>query len=110
MEMAHAHNWLTVSGTVAAVSYGVGSLPGDPWGDLVFGMLQARFARQLRGALSREGLQPLISVLGPDPLPDLGTAPAIMPVPETSFIDDMAVPFDGPTPEALVSNLKSIVA
>eukprot|EP00969_Alexandrium_andersonii_P353633 15440349-Alexandrium_andersonii.AAC.1 len=57
---AHTNNWLTVQGTDLAVEYYVGSMPGDPWGGLIFEMLQARFAARVRSELSDAGLLPRV--------------------------------------------------
>eukprot|EP00969_Alexandrium_andersonii_P112252 4958566-Alexandrium_andersonii.AAC.1 len=35
-------NWLTVDGDERPISHDQGSIPGDPWGDLFYGLLQAR--------------------------------------------------------------------
>eukprot|EP00969_Alexandrium_andersonii_P048016 2107417-Alexandrium_andersonii.AAC.1 len=58
MAMAHANNWLTIQGTDSAVDYDQGAIPGDPWSDLVFNLLQARVIRAVRERLKREGLTP----------------------------------------------------
>eukprot|EP00969_Alexandrium_andersonii_P065885 2904593-Alexandrium_andersonii.AAC.1 len=110
MEMAHAHNWLTVSGTDQAVVYGVGSMPGDPWGDLVFGLLQARFAREVRDQLTRGGHIPLVETRGTGVFPDPSSPPTLAPIPEVSFIDDMANPFDADSAPQLVQRARDIVA
>eukprot|EP00969_Alexandrium_andersonii_P157352 6955146-Alexandrium_andersonii.AAC.1 len=60
MAAAHENNWFTVTGATSAIAYQKDSTPGDPWGDLVFGRVEARLARSIRSALRREGLLPTV--------------------------------------------------
>eukprot|EP00969_Alexandrium_andersonii_P335488 14827373-Alexandrium_andersonii.AAC.1 len=39
---SHEANGLTVDSEERSISYNQGSTPGDPWGDLFYGLLQAR--------------------------------------------------------------------
>eukprot|EP00969_Alexandrium_andersonii_P055158 2431116-Alexandrium_andersonii.AAC.1 len=71
MAASHRHNWLSVSGTQSVVRYSQGSMPGDPWGDLVFELLQARVCRKLREELEQEGLLPCVSCQGDEVFPDM---------------------------------------
>eukprot|EP00969_Alexandrium_andersonii_P309676 13685617-Alexandrium_andersonii.AAC.1 len=56
MEASHTSNWLTVNGASPAISYAQGSIPGDPWADVFFGLIHAKVARDIREALAAEGL------------------------------------------------------
>eukprot|EP00969_Alexandrium_andersonii_P309660 13685100-Alexandrium_andersonii.AAC.1 len=56
MTASHEANWLTVDGDVRSISYDQGSIPGDPWGDLFYGLLQARVTWEIRRELLRQGI------------------------------------------------------
>eukprot|EP00969_Alexandrium_andersonii_P071941 3174887-Alexandrium_andersonii.AAC.1 len=56
--MAHANNWLTIQRTTSAVAYDQGAMPGDPWSDLVFNLLQARVMHNVRIRMREENLCP----------------------------------------------------
>eukprot|EP00969_Alexandrium_andersonii_P104390 4606303-Alexandrium_andersonii.AAC.1 len=71
---AHANNWLTVQGTDLAVQYHVGSMPGDPWGDLVFELMQGRFAGNVRARLCQLDILPKVVMHGQGLVPERGGA------------------------------------
>eukprot|EP00969_Alexandrium_andersonii_P182892 8082011-Alexandrium_andersonii.AAC.1 len=102
---AHANNWLTVQGTDLAVCYQVGSMPGDPWGDIIFELLQARFAKAVRERLLEEGLLPTVKCKGLSIVPSSTLPCHERTIPEVSFVDDVAAPLMAPTPQSLVQGL-----
>eukprot|EP00969_Alexandrium_andersonii_P168498 7447291-Alexandrium_andersonii.AAC.1 len=42
MEAAHTANWLSINGIEEGIGYTQGSIPGDPWADVFFGLIHAR--------------------------------------------------------------------
>eukprot|EP00969_Alexandrium_andersonii_P020933 915394-Alexandrium_andersonii.AAC.1 len=65
MTASHEANWLTVDGDVRSISYDQGSIPGDPWGDLFYGLLQARVTWEIREELLRQGIAVKLKMRGP---------------------------------------------
>eukprot|EP00969_Alexandrium_andersonii_P092050 4063573-Alexandrium_andersonii.AAC.1 len=57
LEASHTANWLSVNGATPIIKDAQGSIPGDPWADLFFGLIQARVMRVIRARVAEEGLQ-----------------------------------------------------
>eukprot|EP00969_Alexandrium_andersonii_P021495 940481-Alexandrium_andersonii.AAC.1 len=68
MEASHRANWLSVNGASSVISYAQGSIPGDPWADLFFGLVHAKVMAVVRSRLRAEGLEVNVPCNGPYPL------------------------------------------
>eukprot|EP00969_Alexandrium_andersonii_P034227 1496327-Alexandrium_andersonii.AAC.1 len=107
LEASHTANWLSVNGATPIIKYAQGSIPGDPWADLFFGLIQARVMRAVRARIAEEGLQMQVEARGPYALPT-GRLAQHHPVFDVSFIDDSALPVADPTPADLLHKLERV--
>eukprot|EP00969_Alexandrium_andersonii_P023158 1012632-Alexandrium_andersonii.AAC.1 len=74
----HASKWLSVNGDPDLITYEQGSIPGDPWGDLFFGLLHAKVSRDIRARLIDEGLAIQVPRRGSSWAPDHAAEPSFV--------------------------------
>eukprot|EP00969_Alexandrium_andersonii_P372050 15480865-Alexandrium_andersonii.AAC.1 len=109
MEASHRDNWLSVNGVDDVISYAQGSIPGDPWADLFFGLIHTRVMAAIRQRLAEKGLLVQVSASGPYPLPV--PAPCeVHNLTDVSFVDDSALPVIAPSPAELLVRLARVAS
>eukprot|EP00969_Alexandrium_andersonii_P006906 301649-Alexandrium_andersonii.AAC.1 len=52
---SHQCNWLSVEGEERTSIYNHGSVPGDPWADIIFGLLYSKVTTEIRKAVIQMG-------------------------------------------------------
>eukprot|EP00969_Alexandrium_andersonii_P303180 13401723-Alexandrium_andersonii.AAC.1 len=52
---SHQCNWLSVEGEERIIIYNHGSVPGDPWADIIFGLLYSKVTTEIRRAVIQMG-------------------------------------------------------
>eukprot|EP00969_Alexandrium_andersonii_P169835 7508665-Alexandrium_andersonii.AAC.1 len=70
LQAAHQQNWLSVEGDRQVILYSHGSVPGDPWADIIFGLLYSKITNDLRQAISALGAEVQITRHGQGWAPD----------------------------------------
>eukprot|EP00969_Alexandrium_andersonii_P001458 64760-Alexandrium_andersonii.AAC.1 len=62
---SHQCNWLSVEGEERIIIYNHGSVPGDPWADIIFGLLYSKVTTEIRRAVIQMGGEVRVPCAGP---------------------------------------------
>ena len=108
---ALSNKWAATQGVQEVAATRRGSKAGEPLADLAFGMLMRRILQRVRDRMDERGLVARLPVHGATPFaPTDDVLPEMEAVHDISYVDDASAYTWGPDPQAVIDNVKLIVA
>ena len=108
---ALSNTWAATQGVQEVAATRRGSKAGEPLADIAFGMLMRRILQRVRDRMDERGLVARLPVHGATPfVPTDDVLPEMETVHDISYIDDASAYTWGPDPQAVIDNVKIIVA